>query len=34
MINAQNREPVLMLHGVMSSSEGFIINGPKIAPAY
>eukprot|EP00347_Sterkiella_histriomuscorum_P000964 403373853 len=34
IINSSNREPVLMLHGILSSSEGFIMNGPLIAPVY
>jgi gastric triacylglycerol lipase len=34
MVNAQVREPIVMLHGIMSSSECFILNGPDIAPAY
>ena len=28
------REPVLMLHGITSSSETFVMNGPEYSPAY
>jgi hypothetical protein len=32
--NVKNREPVLLSHGVGSSCDGFIMNGPVISPAY
>lgn len=27
-----NRAPILLLHGVASSSEGYILNGPDLSP--
>jgi hypothetical protein len=32
--NVKNREPVLLSHGIGSSCDGFIMNGPVISPAY
>ena len=33
-LRARNREPLLLLHGVLSSSECFVMNGPGVSPAY
>ena len=32
--NARDRDPVLMTHGIVSTCETFIMNGPDISPAY
>lgn len=34
MVNAQTREPIIITHGIISSSECYVMNGPDLSPAY
>ena len=33
-VKTLNREPVLLLHGIFGASDGFILNGPDLSPAF
>jgi lysosomal acid lipase/cholesteryl ester hydrolase len=33
-VEVLKREPVLLMHGVLGSSDGFALNGPELSPLY